>query len=166
MSIYPSLTGMMIGMDLAYNLWLAYGSWFPGMKPLIQQAMAKIMKANPACHVLRERIRKGLQLYSSEPTEPYLNSQVCNKFHIIHLLLMGTPRPKKLVSQQEFERDYEREADDYSTHGYGYGQTNQQQQQHQPSSGLARAIVQNRPPMSSGGMDVIEWARWDGLGDR
>ncbi|KAG1906375.1 PRP8 pre-mRNA processing factor 8-like protein [Suillus fuscotomentosus] len=57
MSIYPSPTG------------------FPGMKPLIQQAMAKIMKANPACHVLRERIRKGLQLYSSEPTEPYLNSQ-------------------------------------------------------------------------------------------
>lgn len=25
--------------------------------------------------MLRERIRKGLQLYSSEPTEPYLNSQ-------------------------------------------------------------------------------------------
>lgn len=76
MSIYPSPTGVMIGMDLAYNLWSAYGNWFPGMKPLIQQAMAKIMKANPACHVLRERIRKGLQLYSSEPTEPYLNSQV------------------------------------------------------------------------------------------
>jgi len=76
MSIYPSPTGVIIGMDLAYNLWSAYGNWFPGMKPLIQQAMAKIMKANPACHVLRERIRKGLQLYSSEPTEPYLNSQV------------------------------------------------------------------------------------------
>jgi pre-mRNA-processing factor 8 len=76
MSIYPSPTGVMIGMDLAYNLWSAYGNWFPGMKPLIQQAMAKIMKANPAAHVLRERIRKGLQLYSSEPTEPYLNSQV------------------------------------------------------------------------------------------
>lgn len=45
------------------------------MKPLVQQAMAKIMKANPALYVLRERIRKGLQLYSSEPTEPYLNSQ-------------------------------------------------------------------------------------------
>jgi len=27
------------------------------------------MKANPALYVLRERIRKGLQLYSSEPTE-------------------------------------------------------------------------------------------------
>lgn len=45
------------------------------MKPLIRDAMAKIMKANPALYVLRERIRKGLQLYSSEPTEPYLTSQ-------------------------------------------------------------------------------------------
>ena len=33
------------------------------------------MKANPALYVLRERIRKALQLYSSEPTEPYLSSQ-------------------------------------------------------------------------------------------
>ncbi|WAQ81207.1 hypothetical protein PtA15_1A547 [Puccinia triticina] len=74
-SIYPSPTGLMIGIDLAYNLHSAYGHWFPGAKPLIQQAMAKIMKANPALYVLRERIRKGLQLYSSEPTEPYLNSQ-------------------------------------------------------------------------------------------
>jgi hypothetical protein len=53
----------------------AFGNWFPGVKPLIIQAMAKIMKANPALYVLRERIRKGLQLYSSEPTEPYLSSQ-------------------------------------------------------------------------------------------
>ena len=34
-----------------------------------------ITQANPALYVLRERIRKGLQLYSSEPTEPYLSSQ-------------------------------------------------------------------------------------------
>ena len=60
---------------MAYNLHSAFGNWFPGAKPLIQQAMAKIMKANPALYVLRERIRKGLQLYSSEPTEPYLSSQ-------------------------------------------------------------------------------------------
>lgn len=33
------------------------------------------MKANPALYVLRERVRKALQLYSSEPTEPYLSSQ-------------------------------------------------------------------------------------------
>ncbi|XP_052834022.1 pre-mRNA-processing-splicing factor 8 [Octopus bimaculoides] len=75
MSIYPSPTGVLIAIDLAYNLHSAYGNWFPGCKPLIQQAMAKIMKANPALYVLRERIRKGLQLYSSEPTEPYLSSQ-------------------------------------------------------------------------------------------
>ncbi|PWN42662.1 putative PRP8-U5 snRNP protein, pre-mRNA splicing factor [Ceraceosorus guamensis] len=73
-SIYPSPTGALIAIDLAYTMHSAYGNWFPGSKPLIQQAMAKIMKANPALHVLRERIRKGLQLYSSEPTEPYLNS--------------------------------------------------------------------------------------------
>ncbi|KAK0546006.1 pre-mRNA-splicing factor 8 [Tilletia horrida] len=73
-SIYPSPTGVLIAIDLAYNMHSAYGNWFPGSKPLIQQAMAKIMKSNPALFVLRERIRKGLQLYSSEPTEPYLNS--------------------------------------------------------------------------------------------
>ena len=71
----PSPTGVLIAIDLAYNLHSAFGNWFPGAKPLIQQAMAKIMKANPALYVLRERIRKGLQLYSSEPTEPYLSSQ-------------------------------------------------------------------------------------------
>lgn len=74
MSIYPSPTGVMVGIDLAYNLHSCYGNYIPGMKPLLQQAMAKIMKANPAMYVLRERIRKGLQLYSSEPTEPYLSS--------------------------------------------------------------------------------------------
>jgi pre-mRNA-processing factor 8 len=74
-SLYPSPTGCLLGFDLAYNVYSGYGNWFPGAKPLIQQAMAKIIKANPALYVLRERIRKGLQLYSSEPTEPYLNSQ-------------------------------------------------------------------------------------------
>lgn len=74
-SIYPSATGLMIGIDLAYNLYSAYGMYFPGLKPLIQQAMAKIMKANPALYVLRERIRKGLQLYASESNQEFLNSQ-------------------------------------------------------------------------------------------
>jgi pre-mRNA-processing factor 8 len=74
MSIYPSPTGALLSVDLAYNLYSGYGNWFPGSKPLLQAAMAKIMKANPALYVLRERIRKALQLYSSEPTEPYLSS--------------------------------------------------------------------------------------------
>jgi hypothetical protein len=34
----------MIGIDLAYNLYSAYGQYFPGLKTLMQQAMAKIMK--------------------------------------------------------------------------------------------------------------------------
>ncbi|KAA0160516.1 hypothetical protein FNF31_04225 [Cafeteria roenbergensis] len=75
MSVYPSPTGALVALDLAYNLYSAYGLWFRGCKPLMQAAMAKIMKANPALYVLRERIRKSLQLYSSEPTEPYLSSQ-------------------------------------------------------------------------------------------
>lgn len=75
MSLYPAPTGALIAVDLAYNLHSAFGNWFPGIKVLVQQAMAKIMKANPAMYVLRERVRKGLQLYSSEPTEPYLSSQ-------------------------------------------------------------------------------------------
>jgi pre-mRNA-processing factor 8 len=75
MSIYPSPNGVLIAIDLAYNLYSAYGNWFPGLKVLLRQAMAKIIKANPAFYVLRERIRKGLQLYSSEPTEPFLTSQ-------------------------------------------------------------------------------------------
>ncbi|KAI5457828.1 putative pre-mRNA processing splicing factor [Mariannaea sp. PMI_226] len=74
-SIYPSATGLMIGIDLAYNLYSAYGMYFPGLKALVQQAMAKIMKANPALYVLRERIRKGLQLYASESNQEFLNSQ-------------------------------------------------------------------------------------------
>lgn len=74
-SIYPSPTGCLIAVDMAYNMHSAFGNWFPGLKTLAVQAINKIMKANPAIYVLRERIRKGLQLYSSEPTEPYLNSQ-------------------------------------------------------------------------------------------
>ena len=63
----------------------------PGYETFDPTSHGQDHEANPACHVLRERIRKGLQLYSSEPTEPYLNSQVCNKFHIIYLLLMDWP---------------------------------------------------------------------------
>ncbi|CAH2079062.1 unnamed protein product [Thlaspi arvense] len=75
MSIYPSPTGVVIGIDLAYNMHSAYGNWIPNSKPLLARAMNKIMKSNPSLYVLRDRIRKGLQLYSSEPTEPNLSSQ-------------------------------------------------------------------------------------------
>ena len=71
---YPSPTGALLAVDLAYNLYSGYGVWFPGVKPLLQAAMAKIMKQNPTLSSLRERVRKALQLYSSEPTEPHLSS--------------------------------------------------------------------------------------------
>ncbi len=75
MTMYPSPAGALIGIDLAYNLQSGFGNWFPGMKPLMQKAMAKIMKSDPALHAMRQRIRQALQLYSSEPTEPYLSAQ-------------------------------------------------------------------------------------------
>ena len=60
MSIYPSPTGALIAIDLAYNLYSGYGAWFPGCKPLIQQAMAKIVKVCvgvPSCREAR-RLRE------------------------------------------------------------------------------------------------------------
>jgi len=75
MSSYPSPTGVLVAFDLGYNLFAGYGNWFQGCKPLMQQVMQKLLRDNPALYQLRERIRKGLQLYSSEPTEPYLSSQ-------------------------------------------------------------------------------------------
>lgn len=73
-SNYVSNTGVLLGIDLAYNQYSGYGHWIPGSKELVQRAMAKIMESNPALGVLRDRIRTGLQLYSSEPTEQLLSS--------------------------------------------------------------------------------------------
>lgn len=73
-SSYPSQTGILLGIDLAYNSYDSFGHWIPSLKPLVSTAMATIMKANPALHVLRERIRKGLQLYQAQTQEPFLNS--------------------------------------------------------------------------------------------
>ena len=47
MSIYQAPTGLMVGLDLAYNLHAAYSNFIPGIKPLVTQAMGKIMKSNP-----------------------------------------------------------------------------------------------------------------------
>lgn len=73
-NLYPSETGLMIGVDLAYNMYDTYGNWFPGAKPLVQNVMKTVMKLNPALYVLRERIRKGLHLYQAQAQEAFLNS--------------------------------------------------------------------------------------------
>ncbi|KAL7718050.1 Pre-mRNA-processing-splicing factor [Entamoeba marina] len=72
--LYPSSTGVIIAFDLAYNIYSAYGNWIPGIKELLQKALATMLKSNIALYVLRERIRKALQLYSSEPTAPSLTT--------------------------------------------------------------------------------------------
>lgn len=73
-SVYPSATGALVAVDLAYNMYDAYGNWVPGLKDLLRKAMETIMKANPALYVLRERIRRGLQLYQAQPQEAFLSS--------------------------------------------------------------------------------------------
>jgi pre-mRNA-processing factor 8 len=91
MSIYPSPCGALVAIDLAYNLYSGYGNWFPGCKPLMQQAMAKIIKANPALYVLRERIRKGLQLYRCVPlcyTLLYCTALYCRTRIILHMAVV------------------------------------------------------------------------------
>lgn len=73
-SKYPSHTGVVVAIDLAYNEYAAFGHWVPHMRQPFADALAKIVRYNPALYVLRERIRKGVQLYCSEPTEAFLSS--------------------------------------------------------------------------------------------
>ena len=73
-SAYPTPTGLLVGVDLAYNVCDAYGNWFSGMKPLMQNAMREMMRSNAALYVLRERVRKGLQLYQAQLQVPLLTS--------------------------------------------------------------------------------------------
>jgi len=36
LSLYPSPTGVLIAIDLCYNMHSAFGNWFPNLKPLLQ----------------------------------------------------------------------------------------------------------------------------------
>jgi pre-mRNA-processing factor 8 len=72
---YPNPTGIVIAIDLAYNCMGAYGYWIPEVKRVVQLAMAKIMKNDPTLAMLRNRMQKQLQLYSSDPTEAHLTTQ-------------------------------------------------------------------------------------------
>jgi pre-mRNA-processing factor 8 len=74
-SVYPCKIGLIIGFDLAYNIYSAYGYWIEGLKFLLNQILTQILKGNPALFILRERIRKALQLYISEKISLFLNSE-------------------------------------------------------------------------------------------
>ena len=43
-SLYPSPTGLLFAFDLAYNYYSAYGNWFPGSKPLLQQVRWRVIR--------------------------------------------------------------------------------------------------------------------------
>jgi pre-mRNA-processing factor 8 len=53
MSIYPSATGLMVGIDLAYNLYSAYGQYFPGKSLRLNSFSELGMHANQQFQVLR-----------------------------------------------------------------------------------------------------------------
>lgn len=73
-SMYPSSTGILVGIDLCYNEWTAFGTWIPGLQELIDKVMKHVMQFNPSIAVMRERVKKSLQLYTSEIPEPALNA--------------------------------------------------------------------------------------------
>ena len=103
-SIYPSTTGCLVAIDLAYNMYDAYGNWFPGMKDLMRKAMETIMKANPALYVLRERIRKGLQLYQAQPQEAFLSSSNYSElFNSDGKLIVDDSNVYRVISHSTFE---------------------------------------------------------------
>ena len=74
-SRYPSASGVVVAIDLAYNVFSAYGYWIPGAKELLLKSMNKIMKCNHALLTLRDKLRKMLQVFVSDPTEKHLSSQ-------------------------------------------------------------------------------------------
>ncbi|AFP65263.1 splicing factor Prp8 (nucleomorph) [Chroomonas mesostigmatica CCMP1168] len=65
-SIYPCSYGLIIAFDLCYNIFSVFGYWFKGLKLVIGKTLAHLTKTNPSLFTLRERIRKGLQLCTTE----------------------------------------------------------------------------------------------------
>lgn len=102
--LYPLETGLMIAVDLAYNMYDAYGNWFPGAKALVQNAMKTIMKLNPALYVFRERIRAGLHLFQAQPKEAFLNSNnYAELFGAETLFFVDDTNVYRLVVHKTFE---------------------------------------------------------------
>lgn len=71
--VYPSKFGIIISIDLVYNISSAFGHWFFGLKFIIENELLKIIKSNPSLSILRERIKKSLSLYELETKDSFLN---------------------------------------------------------------------------------------------
>lgn len=62
--LYPCKYGIIVGIDLSYNIFSGFGFVFPHLKEIMSLNLNKIMKSNSALYILRDRIRKGLQLHT------------------------------------------------------------------------------------------------------
>lgn len=63
---YPCRDGFVVVLDLCYNTFSAYGNLGKDLRSVLRMAMEKIVAHNLGLHILRERLRKALQLCTSE----------------------------------------------------------------------------------------------------
>lgn len=60
--MHLTVTGVLVVVDVAYNVYWAYGWWIAQAKHPMQQATPGKNKSNPVLYVLREIIGKALKL--------------------------------------------------------------------------------------------------------
>lgn len=72
--LYPCKYGIVIAIDLSYNIFSGFGFDFPHLKEILSVNLNKIMKSNSALYILRDRIRKGLQLHAGKITGSTLST--------------------------------------------------------------------------------------------
>ncbi|KAK4538547.1 hypothetical protein CDCA_CDCA18G4572 [Cyanidium caldarium] len=68
-SLYPSPTGMLVAVDLAYRTWAGYGHGCAKVPQRLHATMTRVMQRNTALLILQDRVRKALQLYSVDTEE-------------------------------------------------------------------------------------------------
>jgi pre-mRNA-processing factor 8 len=69
-SLYPAGYGLLVVFDLAYAEWSAFGhAGALGVASIVAEALPSIANRNQALALLRERIRKALQLYAVETVD-------------------------------------------------------------------------------------------------
>ena len=74
-AFYPFKYGIIIAIDLCYNLFSGFGYSFSNLKHHLLTGLKKLMKNNSALYILRDRIRKGLQLYSGKCLDSIINKE-------------------------------------------------------------------------------------------
>lgn len=63
---YPTDKGFVVALDLCYNTFSVYGNLSRELRLVLNTSMERIITDNVTLHILRERLRKALQLYTSD----------------------------------------------------------------------------------------------------